>query len=351
MKKICYFTLTKDIPPRDAVYLEGLKQNGIEIIECKDSSRSWRKFIALYKKHRLIRNEYDVLFVGYSAHTIVPFARLISTRKVIFNALGSLYEGIILSRKQYGFLGLNALYCLAVDFLAFHSASLNLVETNKQKEYLKKKFFIPDNKLIRAFTGVNENIFFYDPDIKKLADFTVLFRGKMLPESGVEYAVEAARIFQNSGTNIKLRIIGNGIMAEKVSKLIKDYRLKNIEWLSEKLTNDVLRIKMQECHLSLGQLSNHERLERTTPHKSFECTSMRIPYLTARNEGIAELLKENEDCFCCNPADAQELADKILELKKNPELLEKVADNAYQLYLKELTPKILAKRVLDAIDA
>lgn len=342
--KICYFTLTKEIPTRDIVYLDGFRQNGVEIIECKDSSPSWRKFLALYKKHKLLKNNYDVLFVGYASHILVPFARLISNKKIVFNALGSLYEGIVLSRKQYGLLGLRALYCLLIDFVAFHSASLILVETNEQKEYLKKKYFLPDHKLIRAFTGTDENKFFYDPGVKKLPDFTVLFRGGLLPESGVEYAIEAAHILNSNG--IKLRIIGNGMMANKTEKLIKDYGLNNVEWLSEKLTDKDLRIKMQECHLSLGQLSSHDRLNRTIPHKAFESLAMKLPYLTARNRAVLELLKENETCFCCNSADAKNLAEKILEIKNNHELLERLADNAYQLHLKELTPKILTQNLI-----
>src|SRR3989344_6303624 len=100
MKRIYYFSHAKDTPPRDIVYLEGLVQNGIEIIECKDSSSSWKKFLALYKKHKKIKRDYGLILVGYSGHTLVPFVKLISNKKIIFNALGSLYEGKVVSRGQ-----------------------------------------------------------------------------------------------------------------------------------------------------------------------------------------------------------------------------------------------------------
>ena len=78
--RICYFTLTKDIPARDAVYLSGFKQNGVELIECKDNTPGFKKFINLYKKHRAIQDKYDVMFIGYTAHILVPFARLITNK-------------------------------------------------------------------------------------------------------------------------------------------------------------------------------------------------------------------------------------------------------------------------------
>ena len=345
--KICYFTLTNNIPPRDIVYLDGLKENGVEIIECKDHSPSWRKFLTLYKKHKLIKNDYDILMVGYTAHILVPFARLISRKKIVFNALSSLYEGIVVSRQQSSPLSFRGIYCWLVDFFAFHLAHLSLLESQNQVSYVAKKFFVPRRKLLKSWTGVSNQDFFYDPALPKLKDFTILFRGGFLPESGIQYAVEASKILQKE--NIKFRIIGTGLMSHQVEKMLNSFDSKNMEWIKDRLPDTELRKKMQECHLSLGQLSNHPRLNRTIPHKAFESAAMKIPYLTARNKAVLELFKDNETCFGCNPADAQDLADKILWIKNNYETAQKVAENAYQLYLHKLIPKILAKNMLDYI--
>ena len=284
------------------------------------------------------------MWVGYTAHILVPFIRLISRKKIIFNALGSLYEGIIISRGQASPFSFKAVYCWLTDWLAFHCASISLVESNEQKKWLKQKFFLPERKLQRAWTGVDDNLFFYDPTVPKLSDFTVLFRGGFLPESGIEYAIEAARLLKNE--NIKFRIIGSGLMENKVRALLQSFDSRNIEWINEKLDQNQLRTKMQECHLMLGQLSAHDRLKRTIPHKAFESMAMKLPYLTARSLGIMELLKENETCFGCQPADVQDLAVKILEIKNNPAHAGKIAENAFALYRRELTPNILAQKIL-----
>src|SRR3989338_51394 len=142
--RLCYVNLTADIFPRDLVYLRGLRTHGVEIIEIRDSTPGIRKFYNIFKRHWVIRKNYDVLWVGYCGHILVPFARLITTKKVIFNALGSLYEGVIISRAKappFSWLGV---YCWLIDWLAFHSATLTLVESNAQKEYLKKKFWLRD---------------------------------------------------------------------------------------------------------------------------------------------------------------------------------------------------------------
>lgn len=342
--RICYFNLTTFLPARDAVYIRGLRENDVEIINCTDGSPGIKKFINLYKKHRTLKNSYDLMWVGYSGHILVPFIKLISRKKIIFNSLCSLYEGIIISRVRGSEFSLKAAWIWLIDFLAFHSADISLIETGAQKKWLMKKFFLRDNKLLVALTGVDDSVFFYDPSIKKLPTFTVLFRGGFLPESGIEYAIGAAEILKNE--DIKFIILGSGIMEPLVKQLLAKFESKNIEWIKERLDYDTLRKKMQECHLALGQLSDHERLTRTIPHKAFESIVMKLPYLTARNKAVLELLTENETCFCCNPADPQDLADKILWIKNNYTEAQKIAENAYQLYLRKLTPKILAEKVL-----
>jgi len=310
--RICYFNYTKNIHARDAVYLKGLRENDVEIIECRDSSPGWIKYWHLYRQHRVLRDKYDILMVGYTGHVLVPFARLISRKKIIFNALSSLYEGIVISRGKKGPFYLRAIYSWLIDFVAFHTASLSLIESNGQKEYLAKKFLLKKDKLLVAWTGADDSIFYYDPNIKKLQTFTVLFRGGFLPESGIEYAIEAAKILKNE--NINFRIIGWGMMESKVRTMLNSFDSSRVEWIKEKLPIEKLRGKMQETHLSLGQLSRHPRLERTIPHKAFETIAMRLPYLTARNKAVMELLTEGETCLTCNSADAKGIGESLKQI-------------------------------------
>ena len=99
--KICYFGIYRPNFGRNKTYIDGLKQNDIEIIECRDTSRGFLKFLKLFWKHRKIRNSYDYMIVGYPGHIVVWLAKLISKRPVIFDALCTLYEGEILSRNLY----------------------------------------------------------------------------------------------------------------------------------------------------------------------------------------------------------------------------------------------------------
>ncbi|PJE51038.1 MAG: hypothetical protein COV29_02065 [Candidatus Yanofskybacteria bacterium CG10_big_fil_rev_8_21_14_0_10_36_16] len=345
---ILYLNFTKNIHARDAVYLNGLKENGVKIIECIDSTPGWGKYKRLYKEIKKRNNNYDFVMVGYTGHVLVPLAKLASQKPIIFNALASLYEGIIISRSQASKLSFKSLYVWLIDFISFRLSKIVLVESNAQRIFLSKKFLLPPQKFLVTWTGVDENEFKYNPEIKKISDFTVLFRGGFLPESGIEYAIEAAEILK--GEDVKFRILGSGQMENLVKQKLNSFDSKNVEWIKEKLPMKELITKMQECHLSLGQLSNHDRLKRTIPHKAFESLALKLPYLTARNEGVMELLEENKTCLACNPADPHDLAKKILWVKTHKTEVEKITETGYDLLHIKLSPCILAKKLLNNLD-
>jgi glycosyltransferase involved in cell wall biosynthesis len=344
--KYCYFGIYEPMEiARNQIFTLGLKNNGFDYIKCVDSSKSFLKFFNLIKKHWKIRKEYDFIVVGYLSNIVVPLARLISRKKVIFNALNAMYEGEILDRERYKKFSIGAIYIWLRDFLAFHSADLVLVESESQKKFISKTFKVRKTKLAVLMTGANDEIFHPESDIQKVDKFSVVFRGWFLPATGVEYVIEAARILKKDG--IKFLIIGRGMLLKKIEDMIKEYNLDNIELITEFLPDDVLREKMLSCNVILGQFANHPRMHRTIQNKTFEAFALRMPYITMDSTSNRELLVNKENCLFVEPANAEDLAKKILELKEDSKLQEKIAENGYKLYKEKLNPKAIGIKFLD----
>lgn len=342
---ICYFGAYNPDLARNEVYLRGLRQNNAEVIECSDSSLGIAKYFKLFVRHWKIRKKYDVMIVGYAGHFLVPFAKLISRRPMVFNAMTSLYEASIISRSKHASFSPFAWRIWMIDWLAFRLSDLVLVETNKQKDYLVKKFRISQKKFVRLYTGADDAIFYPEEKSGNSRGFTVLFRGRLLPEAGVRHILETARILKNE--DIKFLILGFGLLEEEIKEQIRDLDLKNLELISRRLTIEELREKMLSANIGIGQIESHERLKRTVPYKAFEYLAIKLPYINGNGEGIKELLQDRENCLLVNLADPKDLADKILELKNNPGLGKKIAENGYKLYQEKLTPAVLGKELLN----
>ncbi len=344
--KICYFGIYNPEESRNRIYIRGFRNLGAEIIECRDTSKGLLKYFRLFFKHWKIRNNYDVLIVGYPGHVVVWLAKLISNKLIIFDALCTMEDGVIISRKLYNKFSPKYFYIKFVDWLAVKSANLVLVESEAQKKYFDSKFGM-NNKYKVVYTGADGGYFFKDENIRKRDRFTVVFRGKFLPEAGVKYVIEAANILKNE--DIYFLIIGNGFLEKEIKLQIEKLKLKTLELISRNLHSDEMRSLMLQCHISLGQFEDHERLSRTIPHKAFESLALGLTYITARAEAISEILNDKENVLFVNPADPKDLSEKILLLKDNLELREKIAKNGLELFRNKFTPKVLASEVLQLI--
>lgn len=347
--RILYFSINPpDKSMRDAPYILGLKERGVEFVECYDSSRGLAKFFRLAQKFYAVRDAFDVVFVGHSSTTIVPFARLLTSRPIVFNALNPLYDGMVLERAVYRPLSPRALFVWLLDYLSFRFADAVLLETQMQKQYVHEHFFVPKDKLFRVFTTTDPRQYHPDPSIPKAADFLCVFRGWLTPATGAEYIIEAARILRDEGVRFRMLVRGQSVPAIKA--LIAQYELQNVELLEGYRPNEELNRLILEGHVYLGQFSTHARLDKTIQFKTVEACAYGMPYITADMPSNRELLHDGEDCVFVRRAHAQDIADAILRLKKDPELRERLGRQAYALYQRTLAPSVLAGQIIEIID-
>lgn len=344
IKTVFYISLSHLEYSVNAVYLKGLEQNGIIVHKLWLGKESWGEYGRALKEYWKIRKDVDIIMIGYDSPRLVILARLISWKRIIYNALCSTHERFIVSRAVASRFSVKSFYYWLIDFLAVHLANQVMLETNEQVDYFCRLFGVSKKKCFRAWTGVDEDKFFYDFRVPKSNIFTVIFRGGLLPESGAEYVIKAAKLLEKE--DLKIIMHANGEELSKIKKLVDELQVANFELISAFLPDEDLRILMQKSHLSLGQLSNHPRLTRTIPHKAYESLALRLPYLTANNKGIIELLRPGETCLVCHPANPASLAEQILWAKNHQPELEVIAENGYRLYKEKLTSKILTAELL-----
>ena len=333
MKTVLYFGNLDMSLSRNKIYTDGLRLNGIEVLVCIDQTKGLFKYWRLFKKHWPLRSKYDVMIVGYPGYFIVPFAKLITRKIVIFDALCSLYETEILSHRSAKHNSkYKILYTQFIDWFATRCADKILVESNKQKEYFSKKLNVKSEKLVTVYTGADDSVFEFDDSIKKFEKFTVLFRGRITNEAGAELILRSAKILEEK--DIDFLIIGYG-WSEDIQRFRSVYKKlspKNVCHIDKHLPVKEMCQMMQKCHISLGQFAEHERLKRTIPHKAYESLALKLPYITVRAEGISEVLQEGKHCLMVRPDDEQDLVEKILILKENEHLRKKIADDGYTLF-------------------
>lgn len=347
--KLLYIGFSQPNSSIDGVYIKGLTQNGVDVRAHFSPVDSWGRYREVIKIFREHKGRVDALIVGYATPQAAIMLRLLTRKPIIYNALCSEYERKIISRGLARRVSLKAMYYWCLDFFACACANFVMLETQHQIDFFHSFFRPPRSKFFLAWTGVDDEKFKLITGMGKYDEFTVLFRGRFLPEAGADVAVKAAKLLEESG--VKFIILGNGMELPSVQKVIDELQPRNLVLRTAFLPDDELFEAMQRSHLSLGQLADHDRLKRTIPHKAYESLSLGLPYLTARNPAVMELLREGETCLACNPGDAEDLAKKILWAKDHPQELARIADNGHAFYQQQLTPRILAGKLLEHLEA
>ena len=344
--RIIYFGFSRS-NSIDSVYIKGLREQGIAVDDFFYPDAGWQRYRLLAKSFFDNRRGADITMVGYASPQAVIWLWLLGAHRIVYNALCSEYERKIVSRGLAKTTSTKAFYYWLLDYVACFCAKLVMLETQHQIDYFVKLFHLNPKKLFLAWTGVDDRKFSYRQGIAKFETFTVLFRGRLLQEAGGTYLVRAAKELEDQSIDILMLAAGQELPA--VQALIEELKPKRLKLVTDFLPDEELLMTMGQCHVSLGQLGNHDRLQRTIPHKAYESIALKLPYLTARNPAVMELLKENETCLAFNPADSHDLAQKILWAKDHQAELVKIAENAYELYQKKLTTKALAAALLERI--
>lgn len=346
---VCYFGIYKSSYTRNSTLIRGLKENSVEVIECNTREASNKKYWQLIKKHQQIKNSYDVMVVGFPGQTIMPLAWVLAKlyrKKIIFDAFVSLYDSIILDRKQYSKKSIKSLKYWLLDWFSCKLADIVLLDADEHAKYFMKTFKIRPEKLKRILVSCDDSVM-YPRENKNLYDyFLVHFHGTYIPIQGVEYIMEVANILKNE--NIKFNIVGRLKDYHLEIEKVKAWGLTGVNFI-DFLPYRNLAEKINEADVCLGMFGKTEKAFRCGAFKITEAMACKKPVITGETPALREFLKDRESVLFCRMADAKDLAAKILELKNNSELRKKIADGAYRIYQNLLTPKAIAKELISII--
>lgn len=181
-------------------------------------------------------------------------------------------------------------------------------------------------------------------EINLAVKFRVGFWGKFIPLQGVAYIVKAAKMLENE-PDIFFTLIGSGQTFQAAAALAKELKLSNLELPGLAAFAD-LPSQLRNFDVGLGIFGNTPKTQRVIPNKIYEAIALAMPVITSQTAAIEELFTDRENILLCRTADAADLAAKILLLKNDPALRQKIAQGGYQLYQEHCRPAVIAKQLM-----
>ena len=334
---ICFFGSYDPDYSRNQVLIDGLNKNGFGIFYCRSTQGLFlTRYWSLTAKFWKIRNKVDVIYVAFVGQLNMPLAFILGHifhKKVIFDMFYSMYDTYVFDRQSAAENSFRARIYYWIDKVAAQCADIIITDTKSHAIYFNKIFSISADKFKRLFVGGNETIFY--PEKKLNRKLIVEFHGFFTRLSGAEYFVEAAKMLEQN-KNIELWLIGNSDVYKEPLSLLEKLKPKNLK-IFNYLNLDELASKVRQADVTVGHLGNTNKSLNVISNKTYHGLASGNVLIVINSPANKELLQDKKTCIFVKPADAGQLAQKILELVKNKALVRQLQKNAFMLHQSQLT--------------
>jgi len=333
---------------RNAMVLECLKKIGIDLVDCADSSASYPvRFLKVILKF-LSKNDFDCVFVGFLGQPLVPIIRVFTRKPIILDAFLSVYDTMCFDRKRVRPDSPAGKFFYWLDRYSCSQANAVVLDTDAHVDYFATTFSLPREKFTRVYVGADESIF-YPREVKRgHGTFRVFYCSSFLALHGTEYIIQAAGKLREH-REIEFILVGRGIEHTKGLNLAQNLGADNIRFI-DWLPFEQLPLAIAQADICLGgHFSDIDKAKRVIAGKTFQFIAMKKPVIVGDGPGNRELFTDRKNALFVRVADANSLADAILELKNNSTLREQIAEGGYRTFMENCTTGAIGEQLTKII--
>jgi len=328
---------------RAKVLYKGLKENRINVKTCL--RKGFFGYLGIISS--VLKKDYDVLILNGRPllFAVRPFTR----KPIILDAFISIYDTEVNDTKHFKKGSFKANLTRFVDRWSCKLSDRIILDTEEHIYYFAREFRLKKEKFDEVFVGAEEDIF-RPMKVKKEEDtgkFLVLFYGTFIPLHGVDYILRNIKKLEKN-KDIIFKIIGKGQTYDKSMRLAKELRLKRTEFVDWVKYKDLPQ-EIAKADICLGNFGNTGKSKRVIVNKIFQCLACKKPVITIKSGSSKRLFRHKENIYLCDITKKDALAKAILELKENPGLRTKIAENGYKLYKKRFTIRRIGKDMINVI--
>ena len=370
--RVCYFGTYRKNYSRNRIMIEGLLQNGVDVVECHETlwrgigdriqitgggwlnPRFWirvlQAYLQLLRKYYKI-GEYDVMVIGYPGQFDVYIGRLLSriaNKPLVWDIFMSIYL-IAIERELDKKNPLTINWLRRVEGFGLSLPNILIQDTCFYAEWLSATYNISLSKFRIVPTGADDRLFRPNETSEtKHDDFQILYYGTYIPNHGVDYIIEAAKIL-SSNSNLQFIMIGDGPTKRKAIRKTSEYHLRNIQFVPWLDTKDLV-IQISRADLCLGVFGSTPQSMMTIQNKIFECLAMKKPVISGDSEVIRASLSHDKNIFICERENPIALAEAIYHLYIHPIDRNRIAENGYELFKENYSLKMIGQYFADHIE-
>ena len=287
-------------------------------------------------KKLIIENKIEILIVVGRICTIIPLLlKFICKIKIIFCEHASKYEYTFI-KETFKVTIVRHIF----NFLLKENAKKIVYLTNKELEMSE----INHQKILKIYNSIDEKLL---KDIKEynIGAKKIITVGRLDYGKGIDLLIQVAKKIFLNNADWQWHIYGDGDeeYTKHILDLIKQNNLKNNVILKGKNGNIY---DVYQDYSFFVMTSRYEGL----PMVLLEAKAKKLPIISFDiNSGPSDIIRDEIDGFLIKPFDCEAMAEKICTLIENPELRQKLSNNAHGNLDKFSKEKVI-KQWCDLID-
>ncbi len=351
--------------PRARVLIEGLREDGVEVVERHRPvwERERHKAGAFLRPLPLARAGgrfaaawaglavegarepgVDAIVAGYPAQPdAVPAWCVARARRVplVVDMMISLADTLAGDRGRAGRLTGAAL--AGADRVTLAAADLVVADTAAGADWLAARFGVPAARLAVVPVGAEPARFPALPPPDGAP--TALFYGKLAPLHGVATVLAAAR---RPGAP-PVRLIGDGQLGPWLAAELERDRPPGLTW-ERWVPYESLGGEVGRAAICLGVFGESAKAARVVPNKVWQAMAAGRPVVTADTAAVREVLDDGRSALLVPPGDPAALAGALARLAGDAALRARLGAAGRAVYLERGAPRAVAARLREALD-
>lgn len=183
-----------------------------------------------------------------------------------------------------------------------------------------------------------------------MSKFNVIHFGAIAVANGLEYIINAAiELKRRNVGDINFVFMGSGAVEEKLKSMVKENDLRNVLFLGNHPVGLVAEVT-NCCDASITSFMDLPILATNSPNKLFDSLSAGKPIIVNSAGWTKDMVEENNCGFYVDVKHPEDLAEKLIEIKDNKELLAEWGRNARELSLNVYDKDLLSAKVADVLE-
>lgn len=177
-----------------------------------------------------------------------------------------------------------------------------------------------------------------------------IYTGNIGAVNNSVWLLEAARILKEKGReDIGFLLIGDGQLKEELKVKAKEYDLHNFV-IMDLMPKVKMVAYLQNALVSCVPLKNTPVLNTSSPNKFFESLVAGVPIVQNTTGWMKDYLETNKVGYTLDADDSEALANLLIELDGNRELVREMSERAKVLGSRDFDKDYLSNKMLKAIE-